>query len=720
MSGTDPGMEQPDPALWCLAVVARLHGVPVDESRLRMEHAPTGQPAGKAGLLRAARRLGFHVRPLRIGAGRVGSLPFPAIAEGKEGQWLVIAACREGRVLLYDPAHRGPREISLGELGKILAGRVILLKKRSPSPEQARFGLSWLLASLGRYRRHLAEVLTASFFLQLLGLATPLFFQVVIDKVLVHKGLTTLDVLALGFLLVVLFEALLGGLRNWLLAHTGNRIDAELGARLYRHLLALPLSYFRARRAGDSVARVRELDRLREFFTGSALTLVLDLFFTGVFLAVMLLYSVTLTLVVLAFLPAYVLLSLAITPILRRRLEEKFRRGAENQAFLVESVSGIETLKGMGVEPHMQQRWEEQLAAYLTESFRTTQLGNIAGQTAGLLGKLTTLAILWLGAHQVMEGSLTIGELVAFNMLAGQVNGPILRLVRLWQDFQQAAVSSARLGDILNSSPEQRPADFSSPPPPRGAIRFEGVTFRYRDGDPPILHGLDLELPAGSCVGIVGRSGSGKSTLARLLPRLYVPESGRILIDGLDVGLLDPRWLRRQIGLVAQENLLFRGTIRENIALACPDASLERVMEAARLAAADEFIQRLPQGYDTEVSEMGMSLSGGQRQRIAIARTLITRPRILILDEASAALDYESERRLQENLARLREGRTLILVAHRLATLRLAEHILVLDEGRIVEQGSHQELLRNDGLYARLHRLQNGDPTLEMSHVASG
>ncbi len=720
MSATDSGMEQPDPALWCLAVVARLHGVPVDESRLRIEHAPAGEPAGQAGLLRAARRLGFRVRPLRISVSRVESLPLPVIAEGKEGRWLVLAACREGRVLLYDAGHSGPREVSLGELPEILAGRVILLKKRSPSLEQARFGLSWLLASLGRYRRHLVEVLTASFFLQLLGLATPLFFQVVIDKVLVHKGLTTLDVLALGFLLVVLFEALLGGLRNWLLAHTGNRIDAELGARLYRHLLALPLSYFRARRVGDSVARVRELDRLREFFTGSALTLVLDLFFTGVFLAVMLLYSVTLTLVVLAFLPAYVLLSLVITPLLRRRLEEKFRRGAENQAFLVESVSGIEILKGMGVEPRMQQRWEEQLAAYLTESFRTTRLGNIAGQTAGLLGKLTTLAILWLGAHQVMEGSLTIGELVAFNMLAGQVNGPILRLVRLWQDFQQAAVSSARLGDILNSKPEQRPADSSSPPPPRGAIRFEGVTFRYRTGDPPILRELDLDLPAGSCVGIVGRSGSGKSTLARLLPRLYVPESGRVLIDGLDVGLLDPRWLRRQIGLVAQENLLFRGTIRENIALACPDAPLERVMEAARLAAADEFIQRLPQGYDTEVSEMGMSLSGGQRQRIAIARTLITRPRILILDEASAALDYESERRLQENLAMLREGRTLILIAHRLATLRLAEQILVLDKGRIVEQGSHRELLRNDGLYTRLHRLQNGDPTLGVSHVANG
>jgi subfamily B ATP-binding cassette protein HlyB/CyaB len=457
------------------------------------------------------------------------------------------------------------------------------------------------------------------------------------------------------------------------------------------------------------VARVRELENIRNFLTSSALTLVIDLFFTFVFVAVMFFYSPLLTAIVLAAFPLYIGISAVATPLFRRRLDEKFKRGAENQAFLVESVTGIETLKAMAVEPQMQRRWEEQLAGYVAASFRVTNLGNTSSQAVQLVNKLMTAATLYFGALLVIDGSLSVGELVAFTMLSGRASAPVLRLAQIWQDFHQARLSIARLGDILNTVPETafKPTRATLPAI-RGDVAFEHVTFRYRIDGPEVLHDINLSVPAGQVVGIVGASGSGKSTFAKLIQRLYVPESGRVLVDGVDLAMVDIAWLRRQVGIVLQDNILFNSSVRENIALADPAMPMERIVAAATLAGAHDFILELPDNYDAIIGERGSSLSGGQRQRIAIARALATDPRILIFDEATSALDYESERIIQQNMDRIAKGRTVFIIAHRLSTVRAADRIITIERGRVVEDGTHDELIRTGGRYATLFRLQGG------------
>ncbi len=397
------------------------------------------------------------------------------------------------------------------------------------------------------------------------------------------------------------------------------------------------------------------------------------------------------------------------TPVFRRRLDEKFQRGAENQAFLVESVTGFETLKSMAVEPQMQRRWEEQLAAYVSASFRVLSLGNLATESVHLINKIVTALLLFFGAHYVMEGSLTVGELVAFNMLASRVSTPVLRLAQIWQDFHQTRLSIARLGDILNTPPEPLFASGRAALPAlRGEIAFEHVNFRYRVDGPEILSDVSFSIPPGQVVGIVGPSGSGKSTLAKLIQRLYVPEAGRLLIDGVDLALADPAWLRRQTAIVLQENILFNRSVRDNIALADPASSMDAVMNAAKLAGAHEFILQLPEGYDSIIGERGSTLSGGQRQRLAIARALLTNPRILIFDEATSSLDYESERVIQANMAEIARGRTVIIIAHRLSTVRNANRILTIEKGRLVEDGTHDQLIKTGGRYATLLGIQAG------------
>jgi subfamily B ATP-binding cassette protein HlyB/CyaB len=596
------------------------------------------------------------------------------------------------------------------EFEAVWDGRLVLMTRRASLTELARrFDITWFVGAIYKYRRMLTEVLVASFFLQIFALVSPLFFQVVIDKVLVHRTLSTLHVLVIGLAAISVFEVILGILRTYLFAHTTNRIDVELGARLFRHLLALPIAYFQARRVGDTVARVRELENIRQFLTGSGLTLVIDLFFTFVFLAVMYFYSVLLTLVVLASFPFYIAISAIATPVFRHRLDRKFERGAENQAFLVESVTGVETLKSMAVEPQMQRRWEEQLAGYVAASFRVLSLGNVASQGVQLISKLNTAAVLYFGATLVIDGSLTVGELVAFNMLAGRVSGPVLRLAQLWQDFHQARLSVQRLGDILNTvaEPTYNPGRAALPTV-RGDVTFEHVHFRYRIDGPEVLHDVNIHIPAGQVVGIVGSSGSGKSTLAKLVQRLYIPEGGRVLVDGIDLAAVDPAWLRRQVGVVLQENVLFNRSVRDNISLADPAMPMDRVVAAAKLAGAHEFILELPEGYDTMVGERGASLSGGQRQRIAIARALTMNPRILIFDEATSALDYESERIIQQNMREITEDRTVLIIAHRLSTVRMADRIITIEKGRLVEDGSHEQLVGTGGRYATLFRMQAG------------
>jgi subfamily B ATP-binding cassette protein HlyB/CyaB len=509
-------------------------------------------------------------------------------------------------------------------------------------------------------------------------------------------------------------------LRTYVFSHTTSRIDVELGARLFRHLLNLPLAYFQARRVGDSVARVRELENIRNFLTGNALTLVLDVVFSIIFIAMMFAYSVPLTLIVLVSLPLYFGLSLAIVPILRKRLDVKFARGAENQALLVETVTGIQTLKAGALEPIFARRWDNQLASYVSASFRTQNLAAWAHEGVNLIGKLVNAATLWYGAHLVMDNQsgaaaaagvagLTVGQFVAFNMFAQRVAQPIMRMAQLWTDFQQTGISMARLGDILNTQTEVAAASAAQLPALQGRITLDQVSFRYRPEAPPVLQGLTLDIRPGEVIGIVGRSGSGKSTLTKLVQRLYHPEGGRILVDGIDISLIDAAQLRRQVGVVLQDNLLFNRSVRENIAIADPAAPLDAVVRAAQLAGAHGFIGELPEGYDTVVGEQGASLSGGQRQRIAIARALFANPRILIFDEATSALDYESEAIIQRNMAHIVQGRTVLIIAHRLSAVRQASRIIVMDKGRIVEMGKHGDLMqRPKGIYAHLWSMQDG------------
>ena len=697
-----------DPGLIVLTNLLRFHGIGIDPEQVW--HHFGGSPIGISEMLRYAKQTGLKARICKTTFAGLSTMPLPGIAPMRDGGFLLVAKAGDGKVLVQSTLFPRPQLMMQAELEAIWDGRLVLMARRASLVDLARrFDITWFLGAIGKYRNLLGEVLAASFFLQLFALASPLIFQVVIDKVLVHRSMSTLDVLVLGFLAIAVFETILGALRTYIFAHTTNRIDVELGARLFRHLLALPIAYFQARRVGDSVARVRELENIRNFLTGSALTLVIDLFFTFVFLAVMFIYSGVLSWIVVASFPFYIAVSAITTPIFRQRLDEKFRRGAENQAFLVESVTGIETLKSMAVEPQMQRRWEEQLAGYVAASFRVTNLGNVASQGVQLISKVATAMTLYVGAKLVIDGSLSVGELVAFNMLAGRVSQPVLRLAQLWQDFQQARLSVARLGDILNTPAEPiYNSSRSVIPAVTGAIKFDHVTFRYRVDGTEILHDVNFEIPAGQIVGIVGPSGSGKSTIAKLVQRLYVPESGRVIVDGTDLAMVDPAWLRRQIGVVLQENVLFNASVRENIALADPAMSMENVIAAATLAGAHDFILELPEGYDTLVGERGNSLSGGQRQRIAIARALVSNPRILIFDEATSALDYESEQIIQDNMRKIVEGRTALIVAHRLSTVRRANRIITIEQGRIVEDGNHDQLIRSSGRYASLYRLQAG------------
>ncbi|MEW6678693.1 MAG: type I secretion system permease/ATPase [Pseudomonadota bacterium] len=697
----------PPPGLACLAMLARFHGVAVEPAQLMHEFGNAGQFAVTEILL-AAKKLGLKARQVKTSLDRLPHTPLPGLALGRDGDVFILAKAEAEQILIHDPAAAKPQTLSLTELAARWQGDLILFTSRaSLAGELAKFDFTWFIPAVVKYRRLLGEILLVSFALNLFALVTPLFFQVVMDKVLVHRGLTTLDVIAVGLLVVSVFEVVLSGLRAYVFAHTTSRIDVELGARLFRHLLNLPMAYFQSRRVGDSVARVRELENIRQFLTGNSITVVLDVFFSVVFIAVMLFYSGWLTLVVLASLPLYLLLSLAITPLLRARLHEKFNRGAENQAFLVETISGIDTLKAMAVEPQMTRRWDNQLAAYVAAGFRTAKLSTLAHEGVNLVGKLVTVGTLWLGARLVIEGQLSVGQLIAFNMLAGRVAQPIMRLAQLWTDFQQTGISMQRLGDILNTRTEVA-GNKTALPALSGCIELDQVHFRYRPDGPEVLRGISLTIAPGEIIGVVGRSGSGKSTLTKLVQRLYVPERGRVLVDGMDLALAEAASLRRQIGVVLQENVLFNRSIRENIALADPGAPLEAVMQAAKLAGAHDFILELPEGYDTLVGEHGSTLSGGQRQRIAIARALITQPRILIFDEATSALDYESERIIQQNMKAICQGRTVIIIAHRLSAVRDAHRILVLDRGQIVEAGNHAELLQHEaGHYSRLYRLQH-------------
>lgn len=699
-----------DVGLANLCLIAGYYRIPADQTQLRHKLA-LSVPSEPEDLVRGAKLLGLKARTVKLAkAERLGAIPYPAVLFLKDGGSAVLAAASEkGKVRLVDPLRRSAHEAELEEAFELSTGKALLVTRRlgGAGADPDRFGFFWFLPSLWRYRKALAQVFTASLFIQVFALITPLFFQLVVDKVLVHKGVSTLTMLVVGLLTLGLFESILQFLRSYTLNHTTNRIDVELGRRLFHHLFRLPVGYFETRPAGQTIARMRELETIRSFLTGQGLTAVLDFLFTLVFVGVLFIYSSTLTFVILASVPVYLLIALLLRPLLRRQIDEKFNRGARAQQFLVESIVGAQTLKSASVEPMMQAQWEERLASYVSTSFDATVTGSLGQGLIQYVSKAVNALILFLGASEVMSGNMSVGELIAFNMIAGQVVQPVLRLSQLWQDFQQVQVSVARMGDILNAPPEPSPQNLLTLPPIRGYIEFRNVTMRYRPDTPDVLRSITFGIAAGEVIGVVGLSGSGKSTLSKMVQRLYSPVGGQILLDGVDISQLDPGWLRRQIGVVLQENVLFNRTIHENIALSDPAMPRAQVIQAARLAGADEFIAQLPQGYDTMIEERGANLSGGQRQRIAIARALSTNPRILILDEATSALDYESERIIQDNMHAISQGRTVLIIAHRLAALRPCNRIIGMAKGELIESGTHSELLNNPkGLYAGLWALQ--------------
>ena len=700
-----------DSGLMGLSLIAGYYRIAADPAQLKHQLALLGRFANAEDLVRGANILGLRSRILRrVSAKRLGAVPYPALLRLKEGGFAAVGVgSAKGRVRIVDPVSRVAKDFSLEEAAAFGSGEVVLITRRlaGAGVDPTTFGFRWFLPSIMRYRKPLTQVVIASLFVQLFALVTPIFFQLIVDKVLVHKGFSTLVVLIIGMVSLGLFESVLQLLRTYTLSHTTNRIDVELGRRLFHHLFRLPLAYFETRAAGQTVARVRELETIRGFLTGQGLTSLLDLFFTLVFFVVMFIYSWKLTLVVLCSIPIYVIIAALIRPGLRELINEKFNRGARSQQFLVESIVGAQTLKAASVEPVMQAQWEERLAAYVRTSFDAGVLGAVGQNAIQYVSKVTTALILFVGAESVIEGVMTVGELIAFNMIASQVVQPILRLSQLWQDFQQVQVSVARLGDILNAPTEPVPQNLLTLPPPRGAIDVRNVTLRYRPDAPDALRNVSLSIAAGEVIGFVGHSGSGKSSLTKVIQRLYSPNLGQVMLDGVDIAQLDPGWLRRQIGVVLQENILFNRTIHENIALADPAMPRIVVMQAARLAGADTFIAQLPQGYDTIIEERGANLSGGQRQRIAIARALVTNPRILIFDEATSALDYESERIIQENMKAITRGRTVLIIAHRLAAVRPCQRIVGMQQGEIAEVGTHEELLRRpDSVYAKLWALQ--------------
>ncbi|MBD2784707.1 type I secretion system permease/ATPase [Xenorhabdus sp. DI] len=630
---------------------------------------------------------------------KLGDISLPAILFGNDGQPFILAKYDEQRVLIQKPNQATPEILGKEEFINLWSGRWIKIKQKSNQ-----FNIGWFIPEFIRQKKNLTEILLFSFVLQILALISPLVVQVVMDKVLVHQALSTLDVLIFGLVAAGLIEIILRGLREYQYAHTANRIDIKLGLKLVKHLFGLPLLFFKSRQVGAIVTRVRELETIREFLTGSMFTLCIDVLFMFVFLYVMSLLSGLLTLIFLLTLPCYALLAWWVTPKIEKAVEKQFTHAAMNTSFLTETVAGAETLKSLAAEPRFIRRWDSQTEQMVSTSYEVQQWDNRSGHLVTVLQKVTSAVIIWLGASQVLSLHMTIGQLIAFNMMVSHTQQPLSKLVQLWGQFIRSRIAIDKLGDMLNLPTEQQSGNHQVAL--QGAISFADIVFRYQPDLPPTINHFTLDIRAGETVGVVGTSGSGKSTLARLLLRLYTPESGAITLDGIPLQHLNIESIRQQIGIVLQENFLFNKTVYENLSQSCPDAPLSAVIEAAKLAGAHDFILKLPMGYDTVIAEGGQSLSGGQRQRLAIARTLLSDPKILILDEATSALDDESQAIIQSNMAAIAQGRTVITIAHRLSTVRQCDRIIVLHQGQIIEQGSHQQLLQQGQHYRKLWQLQ--------------
>ena len=699
--------------LACFQMLAQLMKLPfrrdsiekVLQDNIRRGLTPNLQLCGQL-----AASLGLHVMAAKVPSEAGTRLQVPSMLPWDGGFALVVSSNERGLKLASPKS--GMVEIDPEALeGAFPEGIELLLMERSNATPDQKFGPGWFWPALKRYRSVLIQVLAASFVVQLFTLANPLLIQVIIDKVISQRSLDTLQVLGIALVVVTILEGVLGSLKTFLFAETTNRIDQRLGAEVIDHLLRLPLGYFDRRPVGELGTRVAELEKIRNFLTGQALTTILDAAFSVIYILVMVIYSWLLTLIALSVLPIQIGLTVLGAPLFRRQFRAAAEENAKTQSHLVEVLTGIQTVKAQNVEMVSRWRWQEFYSQYIARTFEKTITGTALNQTSQVLQKISQLMVLWIGASMVLKGELTLGQLIAFRIISGYVTQPLLRLSTIWQNIQELRVSFERLADVIDTPEESDEVDKSKVmlPPLLGDVRFENLSFRFRPGQPEVLKDVNLEISAGTFVGIVGQSGSGKSTLMKLLPRLYDPGEGRILIDGYDIGKVELYSLRRQIGIVPQDPLLFGGTVSENIALTNPEASSEEIVRAARLANAHDFIMELPSGYSTPVGERGAALSGGQRQRVAIARTLLSNPKLLVMDEATSALDYETERKVCDNLLENLNDRTVFFITHRLSTIRQADVIVMLHQGAVVEVGTHDELMTHRGRYYALYRQQESN-----------
>lgn len=681
-------------------VVAELNKVSIDIESIIKKHSI--QSIDKDLAFRIIKQEGFYFKEKNISA-NLSKYPLPALYQDSTGFYKVILKIEKDDILIFNTENGLTETVKLSDFNP--NDKIIILKYKGLT-DNVKFGFSWFFEQLLKYKTIVGEIFFASFLIQVLALITPLFTQIILDKVLVHQTLSTLNVIAVGFIAVAVFDFGLNFFRTYVFSHTTSKMDATLGSKLFIHLMALPLSYFEARKVGNIISKIRELEHIREFIANKSVTLILDILFSFVFLIIMFFYSVELTLITLFFITVIALLYFFLTPQLRKKLEENFQMGANSNSYLVEATSGIQTIKSLSVEGEMKKQWEQHLGKYVESSFNLSKLSNVLGSFSNFLQKLLTLAILYVGVLLVIEQKLTVGQLIAFQMFSNQFTAPIMRLVGLWNEFQQTLLSVDRLGDILNSPTENDNKNAITLEKINGNVKFEGLSFKYPNKNKNILNNFSLDIKKGESIGIVGRSGSGKSTLTKLIQRLYLANEGAIYIDGIDIRHFNINWLRQNIGVVLQENYLFSGSIRENISSPFPAASMEQILNVSKIAGADEFISEFEEGYETIIGERGSSLSGGQKQRIAIARALISDPKILIFDEATSALDYESEHIIQQNMNFIKGDRTMFIVAHRLSTVKNCDRIIVMEKGVIVEEGTHDDLILLKGYYYNLYLKQ--------------
>jgi ATP-binding cassette subfamily B protein len=709
-------VSQPQTALQCLVKVAAHHGVDLSVDRLRHTYAVGTAAVSQSLVLRMAKASGLRVRSTRITWDALRQLgqAYPALAQLANGNWVVLLgaghdAAGNDVLSILDPAaaRLEPLIVDRDSFCGNWHGDVVLVKRGPALAAVERpFGFRWFIPELLREGRLFVDVAVAAILLYALGLILPIFFQLVIDKVLVHESFMTLYVLVIGAAVALVFDAVFSFLRRYLLIYATNKIDIRVATKTFGHLLGLPITFFETISAGVLVKHMQQAARVREFLTGRLFLTMLDTFSLLVFIPVLSLYSMKLTLLVLAFTGLSALVVTMLIGPFRRRLYSLYQAEGERQAMLVETVHGMRTVKSLAMEPLQSRNWDDRCAETVTTRFGVEKLSAVAQTITGLLEKLMMVGIIGFGALAVFNNEMTIGALVAFNMLAGRVSGPLLQMVTMVHEYQEVALAVQMLGAVMNKKPEREGRRDGLRPDLSGKIEFENVSFRYGADGPPALDDISFTIPAGSMFGIVGRSGSGKTTLTRLIAGLYPVQDGLLRVDGFDARELDLAHVRKSLGIVLQENFLFRGTVRENIACAKRGATFEEIAQAARLAGADEFIERLPRGFDTLLQENAENLSGGQKQRLAIARALITNPRLLIFDEATSALDAESEMIIRRNIRSIAQGRTVVIVSHRLSMLTDTSEILVIDRGRIADIGRHDQLLSRCTTYRQLWNQQ--------------